>query len=189
MRYNSPIKLIYPDRRVDLKPSPTEVYEAIRQAEHAGARLTLKRADGRYMRLKNQAGAGFKVLVKDGSVKRHFVSQIESLTVVVASRLMLSYLQDDAAWETMIHWRPYTAESVRHPTVRLTRRARLFEWHGRHLFISEHWALITAGVFFHLCMVAVFLLNQGNAFQNIDLAKSLACIGMVCLCLSMFTRE
>ncbi len=191
--YNSPVRLVYPDGRVDLRPSPTEVYEALSDAQQAAeaTRVVLERDEERYMRLTHIAETGFTVEVRDGSDQRHFRSQIESLTIKISASLMLSYLAEEADWENMIQWRPYTSLSVRQPSVRRKRRARLIEKRGKQVFISKHWALIVYGVLCYGASAMIFLFTPSTPVQILyvmDL-ENLIAMGTASLILSNFVDD
>ena len=104
---------------------------------------------------------------------------------------MMSYLADKADWEGMIQWRPHTSLSVRQPSVKRTRRARLIEKRGKHVFISKHWALIVFGVLCYGASLMIFLFTPSTPVQILyvmDL-QNLIAMGTASLILSNFVND
>ncbi|MEZ6192837.1 MAG: hypothetical protein R3C45_16315 [Phycisphaerales bacterium] len=187
-----PCKLVYPDQTIDLKPSPSEIYDAVCIAMRSeNPTVLIERDERHYMRCLYREGQGHRMRVQDGNHLRHFYSASNKLSPDEAAGLLISYTAGDTRWESMIRWKPYTSVSLLSPFKKRKGRSPLIEKQGKWIFISPHWVFIGLGLLCYAATLLVFLTfkNSPTPVSNILNARSFIASGTTFLILSLFVDD
>jgi len=187
-----PCVLIYADKTVDLRPSPGEIYDALRIAQRTpDSTVIIERDKDNYFRSCSNADMDFAIDVRDGGDRRHFRTANKLLPLKSVQSLMTSYVISEEDWKTHTSWKPLTRASVSSPVRRKSSRSPIIERQGNWIFISKHWILVLYGILCYVVALALFLIptSSGVPFLTILTIRDLLVFGTTSLLISNFVRD